>query len=226
MEPRTHREGDSNARIGACCFFSESRLSLGLWSFRASYAISFACIKYALDGNLARIRIDQLSYRSMSSLLIILEAHWTTVCPIWTTAKIRQIVERVEPCLEQAVEQLTGVQRRRSAATAACPQAGCATGTPVGDPHPLRRNIVQTLSTDYGFALVGLNGDCPVIVLFSPAMIRSVHYLLDWLAGRAYFSVSADFDRGGLRSSMKHVFSGGVHTLLEWQPSNPQVEPF
>jgi len=192
--------------MGSCCFFSESRLSLGLWSFRASYAISFTCKKYALSWDLTRIWIDRLTYRSMSSLLIILEAHWTTVCPIWTTVKIRQIMERVEPCLEQAVKHLTGVQRRRSAATAACPQAGWAAGTPVGDPHPPRRNIVQTFSTDYGFALVGLNGDWPVIVLFSPAMIRSVHDLLDWLAGRVHFSVSADFGLGGLRSSMKHVF--------------------
>ena len=57
---------------------------------------------------------------------------------------------RVEPCLEQAVEPLTGVQRRRRAAVAACPQAGRTAATPVGDPHPPRRNIAQTLSTDYG----------------------------------------------------------------------------
>ena len=52
-------------------------------------------MKYALNGNVARIRIGRLNYRHTALLLVILKEHPMAVCPFLTTAKTRQIVKRV-----------------------------------------------------------------------------------------------------------------------------------
>ena len=91
----------------------------------------------------------------------------------------------MEPCLEQAVEPLTGVQRRRRAAIAACPQAECAAAPSASGPNHPRSNIAQTLSTDYGVEF-SIDKQMPLAILrtlprfalmpalFDPDLLRDI----------------------------------------------------